>query len=124
VGPPPDDLAWQYAPDSWAVLQAQSSGNNGNTCQGGAGTSSVHASGVSWLVKEPTTTGQPDRASQLPNDNATACTPQPADGLYAYADLKLNTTGAAKTGGITGVLNHLTLLGPDATAWTSSPLGG
>jgi len=204
-----DDLAWQYAPDSWAVLQAQNSGSTrfpvgaarallpriaagvkyglsqplsfpfklsgavpsdwhavsatytvtasgqylateldaapylyyenhgvsglivdaaatpgagGNTCQSGSGAGNQEVDGVSWLVRAPTPAGPPAPGVQLPGDDATACTQQPADGLYVYADLKGDTTGASETGGITGILNHLTLLGPDPSAWTSSPL--
>jgi hypothetical protein len=206
-----DALAWQYAPDSWAVLQAQSSGNSafpaseastllpqiaaavkygqtqpilfpfkvsgvvppdwhavsatydvtasgqylasvldaapylyyenhgvsgliisaaatpgadGSTCQGGSGSSTQQIDGESWIIQLPGT-AQPGPAlpgPTPPSDNATACTPQPADGLYANADLKTDTTGAAGTGGITSVLNHLTLLGADSSAWTSGPL--
>jgi hypothetical protein len=205
------DLAWQYAPDSWAVLQAQSSGNSGfpvsdartllpriaasvkygqtqpvtfpfklsgavpsdwhavsatytvtasgqylaseldaapylyyenhgvsgaiidaaaapgaggNTCQSGSADSTEQIGGVSWLVHTPAAAAPDGTAlygANLPGDD-TACDLQPADGLYVYADLKLDTTGASETGGITGILNHLTLLGTDPSAWTSSPL--
>ena len=216
------DLAWQYAPDSWAVLQAQSSGGtpfpaaqaktllpemaasvklgqtkpivfpfklsgavpadwhavsasytvlgtgeylaseldvapyadyeahgvtglivdaaeapdvNGNTCTtpaagGPAGAepvvSHVQKDGLSWLVQSPaksagTSASQPPG---LPGDDETACNQQPDNGLHAFADLKLNTTGAARTGGITAVLGHLSILGADPGAWSSTPLAG
>jgi hypothetical protein len=204
-----DALAWQYAPDSWAVLQAQSSGDSafpateagtllpqiaagvkygqtqpilfpfrlsgavpsdwhavsatytvtaggqylaseldaapylyyenhgvsglivdaattpgagGNTCQGGSGTSMPQVGHYYWIVREPGTAGPPAPGVPLPGDDATACTKEPIDGLYVYADLKTDTPGAGETGGITAILGHLTLLGPDSSAWTSSPL--
>jgi hypothetical protein len=216
------DLAWQYAPDSWAVLQAQSSGStpfpaaqaktllplmaasvkfgqtkpivfpfrlsgavpadwhavsasytvlssgdylaseldvapyadyeahgvtglivgaaeaadvNGNACTtpaagGQAGSepvvSHVQKDGLSWLVQSPAkSTGT--SASQplgVPGDDVTACNQQPDNGLYASADLKLDTTGAARTGGITAVLDHLSILGADPRSWSSTPLVG
>jgi hypothetical protein len=210
------DLAWQYAPDSWAVLQAQSSGDTpfpaaqakallpqlaasvkfgqtkpivfpfklsgavpadwhavsatytvlptgqylaseldvapyayyeehgmtgliidaaqtpgagGNTCdpsQGGSTpvTSTVRKDGASWLVQRPaksTGTNASQLPPGLPEDDATACSQQPDNGLYAYADLKLDTTGAARTGGIETILTHLSLSAEQQT-WTSTPV--
>jgi hypothetical protein len=210
-------LAWQYAPDSWAVLQAQGSGDtpfpatkaktllphlaasvrfgqakaivfpfklpgavpadwhpvsatytvsaageylaneldvapyadyeahgvtgliidagemagvNGNTCAitPGAGEGSVahvRKDGVWWVLQSPPSAGQ--KASLppgLPDHDATACNLQPDNGLYAFADLKLDTTGAARIGGILSVFRHLSILGADQAAWSSTPLAG
>jgi hypothetical protein len=220
------DLAWQYAPDSWAVLQAQSSGStgfpaaqaktllpkmaasvkfgqtqpivfpfklsgavpadwhpvsatytvlgtgqypaseldvapyldyeehgvtgliidagetpevNGNTCptpivDPTRGVSQVQKDGVSWIVQTPAkSTGTSSNSSNpspaqpygaLSGHDATACNQQPDNGLYAFADLKLNTTGATQTGGITTILNRLSILTADPQSWTSTPLAG
>ncbi len=60
----------------------------------------------------------------LPGHDATACNLQPDNGLYAFADLKLDTTGAARIGGIDAVFHHLSILGADQAAWSSTPLAG
>ena len=210
-------LAWQYAPDSWALLQAQNSGNtpfpvakaqallpqlaasvrfgqtkpivfpfklagavpadwhavsasytvlgtgeylaseldvapyadyevhgvtglvvdagetpdlNGNSCAtttgaGQGAVAHVQKDGLSWVVRTPAATGAPTgEPLGVPGQDATACDLQPDNGLYAFADLKLGTTGAAGTGGISAVLHHLSLLGQDPAAWSSTPLGG
>jgi hypothetical protein len=218
------DLAWQYAPDSWAVLQALTSGDtgfpvaeaktllpkmaasvkigqtqpivfpfklsgavpadwhpvsatytvlgtgqyvaseldvapyldyaehgvtgliidagetpevNGNACptptvDPAKGISQVQKDGVSWLVQTPVkSTGTSGNSSNpspaqpygaLGGNDATACNQQPDNSLYASADLKLNTTGAAQTGGITTILNHLSVLTADPQSWTRTPL--
>jgi hypothetical protein len=86
----------------------------------------VQKDGLSWLVQSPaksagTSASQPPG---LPGDDETACNQQPDNGLHAFADLKLNTTGAARTGGITAVLDHLSILGADPGSWSSTPLAG
>jgi len=211
------DLAWQYAPGSWAVLQAQGSGDtpfpaaqakallpqlaasvrfgqtkaivfpfklsgavpadwhpvsatytvsaageylaneldvapyadyeahgvtgliidagetaqvNGNTCTttpgaGEGGVAHVQKDGLWWVLQTPAAAGaKTSQPPGLPGDDATACDPQPDNGLYAFADLKLDTTGAARTGGINAVLHHLSLLGAEQAAWSSTPLAG
>ena len=109
---------------------AETPGAGGNSCdpsQGGAVistsvTSTVRKDGVSWLVESPrTNASQPPGQPGLPEDDATACSQQPDNGLYAYADLKLDTTGAARTGGIETVLTRLSLSAEQQT-WTSTPL--
>jgi hypothetical protein len=55
------------------------------------------------------------------NDDATACNQQPDGGLYAFTDLKVDTTGAAQTGGITAILVHLSM-NADPQSWTSTPV--
>jgi hypothetical protein len=213
------DLAWQYAPDSWALLQAQSSGNsmfsygqaqtllprmaasvkfgqakpivfpfklpgavpadwhpvsatytvsaageylaneldvapsadyeahgvtglivdagktadvNGNTCSGqSAGTQTGTTSSLFpqadavWLVRTPigATGKKPAPGLGLSGSDATACTQGPDHGLYLFADLKLDTTGAP-AGGISAVLIDLSVLGVDPRAWTTAPLAG
>jgi hypothetical protein len=214
------DLAWQYAPASWALLQAQSSGNsmfpygqaatllprmaasvkfgqtkpiafpfklsaavpadwhpvsaaytvsaageylaneldvapsadyqahgvtglivdagatatvNGNTCrlksagsQTGTTTSLFpQADSALWVVRTPigATGKKPAQGLGLSDSDATACTQGPDHGLYLFADLKLDTTGAP-AGGITAVLIHLSVLGVDPRAWTAAPLAG
>ena len=117
---------------------AETPGAGGNSCDtshGGAVastsvTSTVRKDGVSWLVESPGThatqpSGQPGQPGQpgLPEDDATACSQQPDNGLYAYADLKLDTTGAARTGGIGTVLTHLRL-SAEQENWTSTPVAG
>ena len=64
-----------------------------------------------------------DAGSAPPSDDATACTQAPDKGLYAFADLKLDTTGAP-SGGISAVLTHLSVLGVDPGSWTTAPLVG
>lgn len=214
------DLAWQYAPDSWALLQAQSSGNsmfpyvqaqnllprmaasvkfgqtqpiifpfklfgavptdwrpvsatytvsaageylaneldvapsadyeahgvtglivdagttaavNGNTCTvtssggGQAGTKSSlwPTAGALWLVRTPAAAAgtQPTPQAGPTGNDATACTQEADKGLYVFADLKLDTTGAP-AGGITAVLTHLSVLGADLGSWTTTPIVG
>jgi hypothetical protein len=214
------DLAWQYAPDSWAVLQAQSGGNemfsylqaqallprmaasvkfgqakpiafpfklsggvpadwhpvsatytvsaageylaneldvapyadyeangvtglivdagatakvNGNTCrvqsdgsQTGTTTSLFPQAGSAlWVVRTPIgATGKKSaQGLGLSGSDATACTQGPDHGLYLFADLKLDTTGAP-AGGITAVLTHLSVLGVDPGSWTVTPVAG
>lgn len=113
---------------------AETPGAGGNSCdpsQGGAGastpvTSTVRKDGVSWLVESPakstgTNATHPPGQPGLPDDDATACSQQPDNGLYAYADLKLDTTGAARTGGIETILTRLSLSAEQQT-WTSTPV--
>jgi hypothetical protein len=103
---------------------------NGNSCttEPGAGQGAVahvRKDGLSWVVQTPAATGAPTgEPLGVPGQDATACDPQPDNGLYAFADLKLGTTGAAGTGGITAVLHHLSILGAEPAAWSSTPLGG
>jgi hypothetical protein len=117
------------------VGAAEAADVNGNACTtpaagGQAGSepvvSHVQKDGLSWLVQSPAkSTGT--SASQplgVPGDDVTACNQQPDNGLYASADLKLDTTGAARTGGITAVLDHLSILGADPRSWSSTPLVG
>jgi hypothetical protein len=213
------DLAWQYAPGSWAVLRAQSGGNdmfpyvqaatllprmaasvkfgqakaivfpfklsgavpadwhpvsatytvsaageylaneldvapyadyeahgvtglivdagktadvNGNTCGGqSAGTPTGTTSSLFlqadavWLVRTPigATGKKPAQGPGQSDSDATACTQGPDHGLYLFADLKLDTTGAPP-GGISAVLTHLSVLGVDPASWTATPLAG
>jgi hypothetical protein len=112
-------------------------GVNGNTCptpivDPAKGVSQVQKDGVSWVVQTPVeSTGASSNSSHpspgqpygaLSGHDATACNQQPDNGLYAFADLKVNTTGAAKTSGITTVLTHLNILSADPQSWTSTPL--
>ena len=110
--------------------------NGNNTCTAQAvisgptmAESNVQMDGVSWVVQTPPkSTAANSQASQalpygaLGNDDAAACNLQPDNGLYAFADLKVNTTGAAQTGGITTILTHLSILSADPQSWTSTPL--
>jgi hypothetical protein len=103
---------------------------NGNTCTtkpgaGEGGVAHVQVDGLWWVLRTPTAAGtKTSQPPGLPGRDATACDPQPDNGLYAFADLKLDTTGAARTGGINAVLHRLSLLGADQAAWSSTPLAG
>jgi hypothetical protein len=105
---------------------------NGSTCavksggtQAGTTSSLFPQAGVVWLVRTPiVATGTKSTQGSVPSSNdATACTQGPDKGLYVFADLKLDTTGAP-SGGISAVLTHLSVLGADLGSWTTTPIVG
>ena len=106
---------------------------NGNTCrvnsagnQTGTTTSLFPQAGSTlWVVRTPIggTGKKPAPGLGLSGSDATACTQGPDHGLYLFADLKLDTTGAP-AGGITAVLTHLSVLGVNPGSWTTTPIVG
>jgi len=123
----------QHGVTGLIIDAGETPGVNGNTCttapQGTSGeaanaVSYTQKDGVTWVVQAPETTGAKASPYGMTDNNATACNQQPDSGLYAFADLKTNTTGAAKTGGIQFILSRLGILGADPQSWTSAPLNG